>query len=60
MSDTIKRVLERIELLRRATLQNVENVRGVHGQETRVRVADTVVMAYDDVIRILREEQRRA
>ena len=58
MTDAITRSLRRIESRRAEVLRRVENVRGFHDATGRVNLADRIASEYDEVIRILREEQR--
>ena len=58
-SDAINRSLQRVEALRSAVLQSVENVRGFHNESYRVEIADSIARTYDEVIRILREERTK-
>ena len=60
MSDAIERALQRVESLRVAILESVERERGYYAAERRVEKADAIARAYDDVIKILREERRRS
>jgi len=59
MSDAITRSIERIESLRAQVLRNVERDRGYPSEGVRVRIADFIASAYDDAIRILREERTK-